>query len=308
MGILHLKKFLVLPDVEITGIIDSDLRHCERVATQFGVKPYRALAELLFDTDAAIVATPTASHYSVVRLAFEAGVHVLVEKPISTNLEQAAELVKLASLNKVIFQVGFLERFRLRKLIAALPFARPQWIEAQRFADTPGREQAHIDVVMDLMIHDIDLVLSLVGEMPSVISAWGLSMNSPLTDIAAARLEFPSGATANLSANRVYDSKIRKLRFFSSEGYVCVDMLANEAKFGVRDNHGNILKQAFRKEIDALAEQASEFVHCVLTKGNSVVSGSDGLASLRVASKIQEKIGNGLCGGVQRGMSDGAHV
>ena len=184
------------------------------------------LPSLFFETDAVTIASPTASHYSLARLALEMGNHVLVEKPITHTVSEADELVRIAKERRLVLQVGFIERFRYQSLARGYALSPVRFIETHRLSASLNREPA-VDVVADLMIDDLDLVLSLVGEEPSHVSAIGFPVVTDHCDLADVRLEFPGGAIANLNASRVSARAFRKLRVFSAEAYASIDFIAN---------------------------------------------------------------------------------
>jgi predicted dehydrogenase len=295
MGGLHLNKFSSLSDVQVCGIYDPNEQHARAAHEKYGVPVFQNLADLLFESDAISIASPTNTHYRIARQAFESGVHVLVEKPATETVEEAQELVRLADQKKLVFQVGFLERLRFANLCEGIDLQHVRYIEGYRLAPSPGRESA-IDVVSDLMIHDLDLVLSLNPEEPSMVSAIGVPVLTSLVDLANVRLEFPSGAVANLSASRVSMKPERKFRLFTLNTYASVDLMANRASIQ-RCNKGTDPKGSGIEHrvvefpsIDALKDQCLQFADCVRNRKQPLVTGRDGLKALRYAKIIKDKI------------------
>jgi predicted dehydrogenase len=290
MGALHLAKYIGLTGVDVVGVYDSNVEAARRATTTFNVKAFSTVEELLFEADAVSIATSTESHHHVAKRAFEAGVHVLLEKPIAETVEQAQDLCKIARERGLVFQIGFVERFRYRVLSRTLSQAKVLFVESDRLSRAVGRE-SQIDVVSDLMIHDLDLALSIIGEEPSSISAIGLPVVTPLVDVANARLEFPGGAVVNLNASRVSDKPMRKFRVFSLEHYASVDFMLNSVDIARRGLDAKVEHMSLEySELDALRDQCMQFVECVQRGGVPIVTGEDGLRALRVVKSIKEHI------------------
>jgi predicted dehydrogenase len=290
MGALHLEKYLGLAHVEVVGIFDPSAERCQAVLAKYGVRAISSLSELLFEADAVTIASPTATHFSIAKQALEAGVHVLVEKPVTERPDEGEQLVQLAKSRNLIFQVGFVERFRYLALSSEILPAPIRFIESERLSPSLGREAA-IDVVSDLMIHDLDLALSLIPEEPSFISAIGVPVLTPLYDVANVRLEFPSGAVVELNASRVSLKPLRKIRIFSLNSYASVDFITNTADVYSRNSKNEIEHRSYESaRYDALAEQCADFIRCIEHKRPPLVSGADGVKALRIARMIREKI------------------
>lgn len=291
MGSLHLQKYLQNSEVAVSGIYDSNMERSAALSAAHGVRVYSEVDELLFDSDAVSIATPTDTHFVTAKKALDNGVHVLIEKPISHHVEQAEILVRLAKEKGLVIQVGFVERFRYRVLAQSLPAdEKVLFIEGDRLAHCPGRE-SEIDVVSDLMIHDLDLVLALIREEPSQVSAVGLPIITRLSDVANARLEFPGGAVVNLTASRVSDKPMRKFRVFSSKSYASIDFMNNTVDLAQRDSRSGIAHLTMGySELDALRDQCQQFIQCVRGNEKPLVSGEDGLRALRIAQAIKDRI------------------
>lgn len=290
MGELHLRKYTTLPNVEVVGVHDIDSARLEEVAALHKVKVYADLGALLFDADAAIIATPTPTHYPIGRLALEAGCHILVEKPLADTVETAEELVRLAEERKLVLQVGLIERYRYSVLSEGMDLSHLRFIEADRLSPSLSRE-ASIDVVTDLMIHDLDLVLSFFQDDPSHVSAIGVPVLTDQYDMANVRFEFPAGAVVNLNVSRVSAKPLRKLRIFSRDAYASMDFIHNKVKLFSKNAAGQIDKREREHEgLDALMAQSSHFVCCVQNGDVPLVSGHDGVRALRFAKIIRERI------------------
>jgi len=277
MGKLHAEKFAARRDVRIVSVSDIDP---ERV---------RALASLVKapgeTPHAAVVAVPTERHYDVVRQCLERGLHVLVEKPIAATLGQAEALVALAQKKRRVLQVGHVERYNSVFSALAARKPRPLYIEAERLSGFKQRG-ADVDVVLDLMIHDLDLVLALCRKEVSAVSACGFRILTRDIDIANARIEFADGCVANLSASRVSQAPVRKLRVFQPDLYVSADLQAGTLR-SVRRADGAIdSKEKSLEKGDALALQAQAFVASVLKHRRPEVSGDDGLRALGLALTV----------------------
>ena len=295
LGTFHAEKYLKLPNANLVGVVDVDCSRADAAAGKCCASPYYDLKKLLHRVDAVSVAVPTHSHYKVAVECLEAGVHVLLEKPIACTLEEADGLIESAEKNGVVLQVGHIERFN-PAMVAAAPYAgRPVFIEADRISLFPGRG-ADVDVVLDLMIHDLDLTLHLVGEEPAWVHGVGVPVLTPKVDIASVRMEFPSGCTANLTASRISVKKQRKIRIFQPEAYLSVDMAECKVDLVRRISAGlgempDIQAQALEApRQDALENEIRSFLAAVENRSVPEVTGLDGRRALSVALKIMEQI------------------
>jgi predicted dehydrogenase len=274
----------------LVGVYEPNPKRVAQLKRDYGVTCFNSLSELLFEVDAVTVASPTAFHHTLARQALQAGVHVLVEKPITETLSQAKNLIDLSNREGRIFQVGFLERFRLLELLKGVDLGSVHFIEAHRLSPSLSRENG-IDVVSDLMVHDLDLVLSLMKVEPDEVSAIGVPVITNHFDLANVRLEFANGAVANLNTSRVSATPIRKFRIFSSNGYLSLDFISNSVKLGFRTESKKIEKKVINNpSIDALQIQCSHFIDCIKRKERPVVNGESGLRVLKWAEIIKEKI------------------
>ncbi len=291
MGKYHLEKFRQLPDVEAVGFFEANPDRAMEIERQFALPAFQSLAELFFEVDAAVVASPTDTHASIAHQALMSGVHLLIEKPITSRLDDAEALVRLAREKNLLVQVGMVERFRLAALAENTVLKPTRFLETHRLTPHLAREST-IDVVADLMIHDLDLALSLVDEDPISVSAIGMRVVTNQYDLANVRLEFASGAVMNLNASRVSASIVRKMRVFTDTAY---------ASFDFQSNSGTVLQKRSAQEIDkkttqapagfdALSAQARDFVDCVRAGRRPLVSGEDGLRALKYAQIVTAKI------------------
>ncbi len=224
----HVRVISQLPDVELAGIVDTDLAKAQQLAQEYGSSAFANAAEITGGIDAAIVATPTSSHEQVATLLLESGIDVLVEKPIADSSAAGERLARLAQERGRILQVGHLERFNPAVTALEKALTIPLFFEVHRLSVFTPRS-LDVDVVLDLMIHDLDIVLSFTRELPQEIRAAGISVLSTRVDIANVRLSFPSGCIANLTASRVSTEQVRKLRLFQPGEYISLDYQRQEA-------------------------------------------------------------------------------
>lgn len=276
MGSLHLKKLSSLPYVNCVGSYDPFVP----------LAKFKTLEELAFEADAVVIASPTPTHFAVTKKLLELDVDVFVEKPMCETLEEAMLLVKIAEERKRVLQVGFLERFRLRKLLSGAPQVTPRFVATERFATSVGREP-EIDVVSDLMIHDIDLVLSLFSSEPIKIQASGVSIVTDCIDIAQVRLDFSDGNVAFLSASRVSAKNRRKVSIATTGTQISMDFLENEVNIFSKSRAPHFCKL---EGVDPLHEELTEFVGACVERRTPVVSGIDAIRSLRVRDTILAEI------------------
>jgi predicted dehydrogenase len=290
MGRFHAEKLAASAAAELVAIVDADAARAARVAGALGCAHATDYRALLSGIDAACVAVPTEKHYEVVRACLEAGVHVLVEKPLSRTLAEADSLLELARAKALVLQVGHLQRFNPAFRALAAAGEKPLFIDIERLAPFKARG-TDVDVVLDLMIHDLDLVLALARSPVEQASACGFCVLTDALDIANARIEFADGCVANVSASRVSQAAVRKLRVFRHDGYSSADLqeqrLRHARKARAGENAGGIVEseQAFGR-VDELGAQAEDFVRAVRERGSPLVSGEQGRAALALAHRI----------------------
>lgn len=292
MGELHLKKYNALANVELVGVYDKDTTRSETAATNHNTKSFQNLSELLFEVDAVSIASHTDSHYENCKRALEAGTHVLVEKPMCGNPKEARELVQLAEKNSLILQVGYLERYRFNRLLAHLTSTNIRFVDVHWNATELPREKS-IDVISDLLVHPLDMVLSLIPSDVSGFSVTGSKMVTDLLDIVSVRLEFRNGAQANLWISRVASHRERKLYLFSDTEQATINFITNHVEL-MRPAFGTLEKVSFSLENggskpDVLLEQCADFIESVKTGRAPTVSGKQGLRVLETADAIRKR-------------------
>jgi predicted dehydrogenase len=254
---------------------------------------FEHLRDLLDEVDAVSVAVPTVDHHRVARVLLEAGKDVLVEKPMTTTIAEAEDLIRVAADRKAILQVGHIERFNPAVDVLKATVSRPRFIEVHRLGSFSPRS-LDIDVVLDLMIHDLDIVLTLDGSEAVQVDAVGVPVLTARVDIANVRLRFASGLIANLTASRVSAEKVRKFRVFSPRTYISVDFARREAQVyrlidGITGPEIKVEQTAAPDE-EPLRRQLAAFVECASSRQTPVVSGADGLRALRLAHVILARI------------------
>jgi len=286
----HLRILSQSPGAELAGVVDSDAQRASGAAAQYGCPLYPSLADLAGKVDAAVVAVPTAAHADVGCALLEAGIDVLVEKPIAPDLASARRLVDTAARTSRILQVGHLER--LNPAITALKklMTLPLFFEIHRLSLFSPRS-LDVDVVLDLMIHDLDIVLDLVGTMPEEIRAAGISILSDKVDIANVRLAFPGGCIANLTASRVSTERVRKLRLFQPHQYISLDYQKQEAvAFTVSGSQQIGFQPLSVPKDEPLRLEIDSFLEAVQNRSRPAVSGDEGLRALEIGLAILGKI------------------
>jgi predicted dehydrogenase len=292
IGKNHARIYSEAPGVEFSAILDTNPETASLVSNQYGVKAVSTLAEFASLVDAATVATPTPYHYEVARLLVTEGKHLLIEKPITEAPDHAQELVRLAKEHGVVLQVGHVERFNpvlsaLEKILTKVGF-----IEVHRLSPYPFRS-LEIGVVLDLMIHDLEVVLHLVRSPVKSVDAVGIAVLSKGEDIANARIRFENGCVANITASRISPEKMRKIRIFQQTAYVSLDY-QNQTGEIYRLVDGAITRSPVEIEKDEpLKRELQSFVECSRRGGQPVVSGSEAAAALELAIEITELIKRG---------------
>ena len=299
LGRFHAQKYAALPGVELVGIADPDEGARERVAAEVGTLGVASHMELLGRVDAVSIVTPTPFHHRISRDFLEAGAHVLVEKPITATLQEARDLVDSAARLGKVLQVGHLERFNPAIVAVGGLLDRPRFVESNRLAPFKPRG-TDVSVVLDLMIHDIDLILDIVGSPVVSIDAVGAPVFTDEIDIANARIRFENGCVADATASRISMKSERKLRVFQADAYLSID-LQQKVLSQVRKQPGpasgdmprvDMSEQNFEPG-DALKDEIVSFLDCIRTGRRPVVSGEDGLRALETATRIGELLGAG---------------
>jgi predicted dehydrogenase len=294
LGRHHARVWAALPGARLVGVSDAHPGRAAEVSAEYGSRAYAEAEALLADVDVVSVAVPTASHHQVARRALELGRDVLLEKPMTTTLAEADDLAALAAGRGAVLQVGHIERFNpaTEALLSAGKGAR--FVEVHRLGSFSPRS-LDVDVVLDLMIHDLDIVLALDGSEPIQIDAVGVPVLTPRVDIANARLRFASGLIANLTASRVSQEKVRKFRVFAPRTYVSADFTAREAEVYrlEADDAGRPRIASARQgapEREPLRLQVEAFARAVRERSRPVVSAEDGRRALALAHAILDRM------------------
>jgi predicted dehydrogenase len=312
LGRWHVEQLKVIPDAELVGIFDTDSNQASFIAKQYHTTAFSSFEDLLEKVEAVSIVTPTTYHYSYAKKAFDKGKHTFIEKPITDTVEQGNELISISKNSGLILQVGHIERFNSAILSLENIIKNPLFIESHRLSSFNPRG-TDVAVVLDLMIHDIDLILSFIKSPVQSIHASGVSIMSSTEDIANCRLEFENGAVANVTASRISNRKMRKMRFFQSNAYISVDFLEGTSEvfqlnesdsqdsigtplftFGTPGD-GKKQKQVHyrhypKKEINALNYELSLFIQSVLYQKPPAVSGEEAVRALIVAKQILNNI------------------
>ena len=304
LGYHHVRLLRDLPNADFAGFYDIDATRVATVQAELGATAAPSLAALLDRVDAVTVVVPTPAHHAVAKQALARGVHVLIEKPIATTLEEADDLLATARSTNALVQTGHVERFN-RAIRAALPhIAEPRFVESNRLAPFNPRG-SDVAVVLDLMIHDIDLVRTLVGGQVTELAAAGVPVLTPSVDIANARLGFDSGAVANITASRVSRDRFRKLRIFQRSGYLSLDLAQGTGEFyRLRDDLNVAALAAAPRQLEDFMERVpldapageplrlelESFVAAVQGTQPVLVSGDDGREALALALRIMRAI------------------
>jgi predicted dehydrogenase len=294
LGQHHARLYASLPGARLVGVVDRSADRAASVAERHGAKVFASPAELLPHVDVVSVAVPTSSHYAIAKACLQAGKHVLVEKPIAVTVDEARELVHLAEQRHCCLQVGHSERFN-PVMQAMRPYiGRPVFIECHRLSSFSERG-TDVDVVLDLMIHDLDLVLSFNPGPVEDVQAAGVPVLSSTVDIANARVQFKSGCVANLTASRVSTNKMRRLRLFQRDSYVSIDFQTRQGMICRREGKAGdrptiAIEQVQGSEEEPLKLQLESFLDAARSGAKPVVPGEDGTAALDLAYQVLRAI------------------
>jgi len=322
LGYYHTVNYKQNPRAQLAGLYDVNLGLAKKVATEFEIPFFDSYEDLLQNVEAVSIAVPTIAHYRTAAQALEHGVHVLIEKPIATTLDEADRLIKTASQNALILQVGHIERFNAAFRALASEKLQPMFIESHRLAPFTPRG-TDVAVVLDLMIHDIDLILKIVNSPIKQIDAHGVAMVSDQEDIANARIMFANGCVANLTASRISLKKMRKMRLFQKDAYITMDfslgmgeiyrlksLPSNQAEWETENKNetsdyflsawGEVVHNGVKKRIvyekrqpeqqNALKLELQSFIEAIRNNTPPLVTGEDGRNALKVALQILEQI------------------
>lgn len=309
LGKIHLRCLKEIPDFQITGFYDSNPVTREKVAEEMGIKAFDSMEELIDKCDAIDIVTPTLHHFDCAVSALQKSKHIFIEKPLANSMDEARQMLSLAAEANVKVQVGHVERYNPAFIAARSYIGSPMFIETHRLAQFNPRG-TDVSVVLDLMIHDIDIILSVVKSTIKKISTSGVAVVSDTPDIANARIEFDNGCVANLTASRISLKNMRKSRFFQRDAYISVDFLDKSAEvvrlknvIGEPDplavtidlGEGKGVKQIYFEnpkvnESNAIKSELENFAKAIQSNSTPVVSIEDGYKALEVAHLIVEKL------------------
>ncbi|MCH7770282.1 MAG: Gfo/Idh/MocA family oxidoreductase [Bacteroidetes bacterium] len=310
LGKLHIKMFRDIENCNLVGVHDSNTEQAKLASDKFSVKVFDSLESLLKNVNAISIAATTSAHYELAKECLQAGRHIFIEKPITATIPEAEEIVDLANSLNLKLQIGHIERFNPALVSMEKYIIDPKFIQTDRLAQFNPRG-TDVAVVLDLMIHDIDIILSLIKSKVENIEANGVAVVSDNIDIANARIQFENGSVANVTASRISQKKMRKMRIFQRNSYVALDFvtgvsevyrllpvdqevehsLISFGEIGVGDKKKRLVyEQPEHKHINALKYELQLFVDSVLENKNPVITGSDGLRALRIAKIIIDKI------------------
>jgi predicted dehydrogenase len=289
----HARVYREMENVELAGVFDQNAKRARQIAQEFQTRAFQNIGELRGAVDAASVAVPTAAHQEVGCGLMEMGIDVLVEKPMARTVKEADELIVAAKRNGRMLQVGHVERFNPAVLAVEPVVSRPLFFEVHRLGVFTARS-LDVDVIYDLMIHDLDILLALVKEPVEEVKAVGIPVLTEMVDIAHARLEFAGGAVANVTASRVSKERVRKMRFFQQHEYISLDYARRDALRVSVKRSGPQLEFGFEKlpapEVEPLRAELEAFVEAVKTRVAPKTDGAAGRAALELASRVMESI------------------
>ncbi len=309
LGKFHLNNWAVIEGIELVGFADTDDANAQLVSDKYQLKRYLDIEALMDDCDALDIVAPTTAHFQLCEMAIKKGKHVFVEKPLANTMEEARQLVKLAKEANIKFQVGHVERFNPAFLALKNQALQPMFIEVHRLAQFNPRG-TDVSVILDLMIHDIDIILSLVKSNVNYISANGVAVMSDTPDIANVRIEFDNGCVANLTSSRISMKKMRKMRLFQKDAYIGIDFLEKKTEiiklntptdknvftFDIETNSGKktiAIANPEVKDVNAIKMELEEFSQAIINNTDTPVTVVDGFRALEVAHQILEKIKKG---------------
>jgi predicted dehydrogenase len=300
LGEFHVQKYKTIPTAELMGIVDTDLDRANEVGERYGTRVFRERSELLERVDGVSLVVPTEMHFDVAKDILSKGVHLLIEKPITYKAKPADTLVRMAQERDLVLQVGLIERFNPAVVKMESLLNEPVFIESHRMNEFTTRG-IDVDVVLDLMIHDLDIILHVVPSEVKEVHAVGMSVITEKTDIANVRIIFENGTVANLTASRVSNKTLRKIRVFQPDAYISVNCAKREisvirldSELRGADDYPQIKSDKIKyPDSDPLADEISSFVNVVMNGSSPVVTGEDGRRALLVALGIIDQIKRG---------------
>jgi predicted dehydrogenase len=296
LGKFHAEKYSLLPNAELVGVVDIDPEKADEVASALGTTPFADYRDLLDKVDAVSIAVPTVCHHQVARDFLSHGVHILLEKPITSTVEEADELIRIAHEQNVVLQVGHIERFNPAIMALDGVLNGPRFIESIRIAPFKPRG-TDVNVVIDLMIHDIDIIQNIVRSPVRQIHSIGAPVFTSEEDIANARIIFENGCVANVTASRISMKSERRMRIFQPDAYITLDFQHKKVAV-LRKGDGEMfpgvpnvkIEEKVLEHVDALKEEISSFLESVQSGKTPVVTGEDGKRALEIALLISTKL------------------
>lgn len=296
LGEYHVQKYRAMEGVGLVGVVDTDPDRAAEIAQRYDTRVYGSLEEILGEVDAVSLAVPTESHFFVAKEILSRGVHLLIEKPITYNESDAKNLIEVARKKKLVLQVGHVERFNPAVMKMESLLTKPIFIESHRMNLFTVRG-TDVDVVLDLMIHDLDIILHMVQSEVREVHGVGMSVITQKTDIANVRIIFENGTVANLTASRVSNQPLRKIRIFQPDAYISVNCYKKEVTVTRLDDSSTtepfpqiVSSKMKYPDADPLFDQLNAFIHAVRTGTEPIVTGEDGRAALRIALAIIDQI------------------
>ncbi len=286
LGTRHAQIYTEIPGVELIAICDTDLPRSQKLASELGCAAYADYRQLFGTVDAVSLATPTSTHGEIGKAILKQGIDILIEKPIATHMTEANTLIRTAKAKNCILQIGHVERFNAAIEEAMQHLTRPKFIEVHRLSPYPNRG-TDVSVVLDVMIHDLDLILALVGSPVKKVDAVGVSVLSPSEDISNARLSFQSGCIANLTASRISNEPIRRIRVFQEDSYLSIDYQAQTIDLAHKQNHQIARAKLPVNKRPPLQDELAHFIDCVRNRAQPKVTGEDGRDALALALRIE---------------------
>lgn len=291
LGEAHARIYKELPEVELVGVADIDLNRARKIGDLLSIESYDDYHMLLDKIEAVSIVVPTDSHFEVARDFLKKDIHALIEKPVTKTVGEAEELLKISKAKGIILQVGHIERFNAAVIALERLVGTPRFIEVHRLSPYQNRG-IEVGVVLDLMIHDLDIILQLVPASVSKIEALGVNILTPFEDIANVRLAFSNGTIANITASRVSEEKMRKIRIFQDDAYISLDYVAQ--KFSVYRKRGNEIhkEEVVLQKTEPLKEELKDFVRCIRYGRRPRVPGEEAKEVLGLALEITHQIHN----------------
>jgi predicted dehydrogenase len=289
LGQHHARVFSGLEGVELVGVTDIDINKAGEIASKYGCRSFSGYADLVEACDALSIVTPTTTHHAIAMDCLNAGKDLFIEKPITERLDEARDIVGAAEKNNLILQVGHLERYNPGIIAAAAMIKAPKFIETERLSPFLGRG-IDVDVTLDLMIHDIDIVLSLVHSQVKEIRATGDRVMTGKIDVVKAWLEFENGCKALITASRLAPEKVRKLRVYQEDSYISVDYQSQEVRRYFKKSTDISFDVVKPESKEPLKEELRDFVSCVQKRKRPMVSGKEAMDALEIVLKINEML------------------